>query len=111
MRLREPLPKRKTMPIPRMTCGYGRLLRAGVIAGMVALALISISVGARRQSFALAQTGWQGGHYRDSSTPPAAVREGAGPAVTTRSANQLARGDTAEQTHRLQPGEAATRQA
>jgi len=99
------------MPVPRMTCRYGRLLRAGVIAGLVALALILISGGAMRKSFALAQTGWQGGQYRDSSTPPAPGREGAGPAVTTRSAKQIALGETAVQRPRLQPGEAATLRA
>jgi hypothetical protein len=93
-----------------MTGRYDRLLRAGVIAGLVALALIP--GGVMRKSFALAQTGWQGGQYRDSGTPPAAGREGAGPAVTTRSApKQLALSETAVQRPRLQPGEAASLRA
>jgi len=98
------------MPVPRMTGRYDRLLRAGVIAGLIALVLIP--GGVMRKSFALAQAGWQGGQYRDSSTPAAAGREGAGPAATTRSAaKQLSLGETAVQRPRLQPGEAATLRA
>jgi hypothetical protein len=98
------------MPVPRQTCRYDRLLRAGMIAGLVALTLIS--GGVMRKSFALAQTAWQGGQYRDTSTPPAAGRPGPGPSVTTRAAGkQLALGETAVQRPRLQPGEAATLRA
>ncbi len=97
------------MPVRRVTRRYERLLIVAVTAGLIALALVP--GGLTRKSFALAATGWQGGQYRDTGTP-AAGREGAGPAATTRSAaKQLALGETAVQRPRLRPGEAATLRA
>ena len=99
------------MPVPRVTWRSDRpLLRVGVTAALVALALVSGVL--MRRSFALAQAGWQGGQYRDTGTPAVAGREGAGPAATTRAAAKpLALGETAVQRPRLQPGEEATLRA
>ena len=85
------------MPVPRVARRFERLLRFGVIAGLLALALVPAVL--LRKSFALAQGGWQAGQYRDTN-------------VTTRSGTkQLALGETAVQRPRLQPGEAATLRA
>jgi hypothetical protein len=96
------------MPVRRVTRRSERLLRIGLIAGLVALTLVPAIL--LRKSFALAQGGWQGGQYRDTNTP-AAGRGGAGAVATTRSAKQLVLGETAVQRPRLQPGEAATLRA
>jgi len=93
------------MPVPRGACRYQRLLRIGVIGGLIAVAVVPGAL--MRKSFALAQGAWQGGQYRDSSTPAARTDR----PVTTRSAKQLTLGETAVQRPRLQPGEAATLRA
>lgn len=96
------------MPVPRVTRRSEQLLRVGVIAGLVALAVVP--AGLLRKGFALTPGGWQDGQYRDRSTP-APGRAGPDAGVTTRSAKQLALGETAVQRPRLQPGEAATLRA
>ena len=93
------------MPVPRGACRYQRLLRIGVIGGLIAVAVVPGAL--MRKSFALAQGAWQGGQYRDSSVPAA----GTDRPVTTRSAKQLTLGETAVQRPRLQPGEGATLRA
>jgi hypothetical protein len=91
------------MPTPSASIQWKRRALLATAAALIGLAVIPTL--SPRRSFAVAEVGWRGGQYRDSTSE---VRDG----VTTRSTRgPVALAQTTVQRPRLKPGDAATLRA
>src|ERR1700682_1122463 len=86
-----------------------RILFVVLMAGLAAAPLFfGLSL---RGTDALADTGWKGGQYRDSTDPDVGAARSGTSATTRSTRGNVALGDTAVQRPRLRPGDPATLRA